>query len=209
MPLRIDLCTAQQVKDELKITTAGEDNVIPRLVSAASRFVERQTGRLYGSEVGTTKRFNGSGRKVLDVWPDLRAVTLLEIASYEGGLYQPIVGTDFYLERGTDLNVDDGWPYDRVQLGYSAALPIFPRMRGVVQITGDWGWAAVPEDIAETAILIAAAMQKRRRSGGNPDQNEQGSGRAQVITAKELPAFAKMTIASYARHTFATTSAVG
>lgn len=147
--------------------TAADATITAELLTM-SRQLERALGLAPGyfnaSATGQARVFDGNGRSIL------------ELRDREGYGYclTAIVADSLAIDSNLDgsyddytLDLSDAWvrglpanaaahsePFTAIELRplTTATLTIFPRLPGCVQITGTWGWAAVPQIIIDLVI---------------------------------------------------------
>lgn len=154
-----DLTTLAAVREFMQVPAAEteQDAITQVLISALSKAAMRSLQREFAPPVDATARVfeHDPCERILDLAPyDLRAVTSVEIG-----------------ERLDTLTAVDS---DRYRLyPYPAPDGVFPALRlaaiapwtrwptALVRVTGDWGYASVPEDVAE-AVTLAVAIWLRR-----------------------------------------------
>lgn len=168
MAWRPDYVTAAQLKSELlKITYDTDDAWIARVVTAASRAVDRHTRRQFGlAETATARTYPASWRADRGMW----------VARTED--FQTAVGFDLTVD-GTTVAEVTRWPASAdldskpwYLVGWDgAAAPVCPRYD--VSITARWGWTTVPAVVAAATLLQAQRFYMRRDSwagvAGSPD----------------------------------------
>lgn len=166
--------TLAAVKTRMKRTDTADDTFIQTLCDQINGWVESPQGA--GRPIapytatytfdGSDWRFNGT---VLVIPRGIRAVTTLKLASATGESYTTIASTDYYLRPATQ-DRSNGWPATRLHISdapagaFTNAEPGF----GTTELTGDYGWAAIPDelkDVAETAVVRAFSA----RAGGQSD----------------------------------------
>lgn len=150
-------------------------------IRSAQGLLERQTGRQFDVQTGTTKVLTSHGRSVVSI-PDLRTATSITLQgaaleadstywllpdSRHSGVYVNLqlrpFGGDF---RGNpewfDRNLDQPW------YAPGAGLP------NDLSITGDWGWTDKPDELLIGVKALAAWLTKRADAvlaGGVVDQS--------------------------------------
>lgn len=176
MPLRPDYVTSAQLKAHLRITDAADDLSIALVITAASRAIDKSTGRqfgLNGSAVARTYTWNGA---YIDCLPALAIDDVMTPTGLVVKIDQAGQGT-----YGTALTAVDPWPFNAaadsrpwthlVWRSYASGFP--GRRSQAVQVTANWGWTAVPEIVQEACLIQAARLFVRRDSqygvAGSPE----------------------------------------
>lgn len=147
--------TREALKARLDIKNSVEDERLDQALNAASRGIERITGRSFHRSEEASTRSVVPLRDRLLITPDFRTIEGLAV---EAGPQVWEIG-DLQVEP-LDGIADgvEGWPYWRIRsLGGS-----FPRQgeRATVRVTARWGWEAVPADVVEATLIAAAELWK-------------------------------------------------
>lgn len=175
------LCTVLQVREYIDLNTVSSsskytDSTIGSNIRAAGAWMERRTGRIFGNQSATIKKFTTNGKPSI-LLPGLRTATtvLLDTVALtadetywllpdaqQTGLYTGIQfrawntgGTPWYLA------VADWWDRGLDMPGGQSAGGSLPND---LVITGDWGYvddATMPEEVRHTAKVLAAYFTKR------------------------------------------------
>lgn len=153
-----------------------DDPSLAMPIEAASRAVDRECGRQFGSAT-QTREYEATWHR--DRWhiviDDLQTATTVETIHEDGTVIQTI--TDYVL---TPRNAaPDGRPYTGLEMrsfsggswwpyGWHCEYP----MKRLVRVTGEFGWAAIPDAIKQ-ATLIQAGRFLERRTSTLPLQSQQ------------------------------------
>jgi len=170
--------TAQELRDFLDIaSTTGRASTtnLDLLLTAASDFLERATGRIITSSASNTARtFSSDGRDAITI-PDLRTasgVTLQSSVLAADSTYyllpsrqQPESGVTMY--TGIQLRAFGTYDYRSNPEWFDRNLdsPYWTMRRNGLPndlvITGLWGWTTVPSQWKFTALILAGYYYKR------------------------------------------------
>jgi len=174
------LCTVLQVREYIDLNTTASsskytDSTIGSNIRAAGAWMERRTGRVFGAQAATTKKFT-THAKAYHLIPGLRTATTVTLDgtalvadttywllpdAQQTGLYTGIQfrawgkgGAPWY------LGVPDWWDRGLDMPGQPAggSLP------NDLVIVGDWGYvddATMPEEVRHVAKVLAAYFTKR------------------------------------------------
>ena len=175
------LCTVLQVREYIALYTVSSsskytDSTIGSNIRAAGAWMERRTGRIFGNQSATTKKFTTNGKPSI-LLPGLRTATTVTLDgsaltadetywllpdAQQTGLYTGIQfrawstgGAPWY------LGVPDWWDRGLDMPGGSSAGGSLPND---LSILGDWGYvddATMPEEVRHTAKVLAAYFTKR------------------------------------------------
>lgn len=177
-----DYCTTAELKAQLRITDSADDTALGVAITAASRAIDLRCNRqfgLTGSAVARVYTFKGEcieGRAALAV-DDLQTTTGLAVAldlDSDGDWEQTITnGSDFDLWPWNASAEGKPWTHLVVRPTAVSGLPC--EARGI-QVTGNWGWSAVPTLVKQACLIQASRFFVRRDSpygiAGNPESGE-------------------------------------
>jgi hypothetical protein len=173
-------CTIEELKSRLRITTTGDDLEVTIAAEAASRAVDGYCER-YFYRVTATRTYVPADlyRTRVD---DLVSVTTLATdpagTTAQGGTY-PVTwpAAAYQLLPYNPGKTGEPWPYTSIRavggLTFPWVVPLLLMRMDRVQVTGVFGWPAVPQAV-RTATLIAAAelfrMKDMPAGGGQPGE---------------------------------------
>jgi hypothetical protein len=162
--------TTALLKELIGTTDSDDDTLIGKLCDRINQYIEDTTGRVIAPISSTTYLYDGDGTSSLflplpvDKAPigGIRAITLLEVQPYTGGDFETVTSTDYFLRNRVGMT----GPFERLLLSdRSSGRTIFPAGLGTVRVTGTAGWTAIPDDITETALVIAQRAWNARQVG--------------------------------------------
>ena len=150
-------CTLAQAKAALRITDDVDDALLENAIESASRRIDGHCGRWFYKTAATSVVVYPQNLFVVAFPNDVSSTTNLAIATDTtgGGTYSTslVLGTDYILYP-TDANLR-GYPYHQAVMTGGQTFPQFVAPSfPTVQITAEWGWAAVPSDITQACILL-------------------------------------------------------
>lgn len=153
----VDYTSVPLVKLQFDLDDDGDDALIQKAISAASRSIDRWTGTTF-YPITEARTFVGGCDGV--VWVDPFTDTDgLVVKTGAGGTFPTTVAPSAYVLQ--PLNAPSrGGAYNRIVIP-GGGIPTsngFP----TVEITAAWGWAEVPADV-ELACRIKAARLFRRK----------------------------------------------
>jgi len=158
--------TVEELKTRLNIeqTDTSRDSLLTRSLGAASRGIERATGRRFWLDSAPTVRtYNPRRRLVTEADGELLRVD--DIGDTTGMLVEAGGnGTAFYeitgYETWPDNALADGEPVTALLRPMNIwAIPITR-----IRITALFGWPAVPDEVTEAALIQATRLFKRKDS---------------------------------------------
>lgn len=160
-----DLCAVSDVREQLETSTSDRtrDELISTYISGASAQIIREYEREFAPATPTdTRNYPWDPRQLTcDLSPnDLRSVSLLRLNPEETGPVTLTEGNDFVL---SPINDPDGIYTSLRFSGFLVARSQrFFRFGFInVEITGAWGWAAVPTEVRDACVLTVAAALRR------------------------------------------------
>jgi hypothetical protein len=146
-----DYCTLAEVKALLGTTEDEDDGLLAALISRASAWIERFTGRRFAGQAET--RSYASGETWLSsLWLDQDLLSVTSLTNTDG---------DEIAAAGYVLLPLNGLPKNRIELksGYSWGSD----PEGLISVAGTWGFAAAPPaDITQAACRLTVWLYKQR-----------------------------------------------
>ena len=158
--------TLAALKSRASISDTTDDAVLTSICDQINQYIETKTGRVLAPIASATYTFDGDGSRVLRYPRGIRAVTLLECAQYTGAGYETVASSQYFL-RPAAAELRPGWPYTRIEFTDmpTGTFTAFPRGYDTVRVTMTTGWAAVPDDITELALVAATRAWHAVESG--------------------------------------------
>lgn len=148
-----------ELKARLTIETGDteDDATLEAVIEAASRTVDGLCSRHFYSAT-ETHYYETEQWDEIEV-DDLVSVTVLRTDEDQDRVYETAwAETDFELGPGDDE------PYTRIY-ATPTGMYAFPTLqRKAVEVTGTFGWSAVPDAVNEATLLLAARYFKRKDS---------------------------------------------
>lgn len=150
-----------QVKDALKITDSDRDTLITTSLAAASRQIDRETGRRFWLDAEPTARtINPRGKVVRD--EDGEHLLVKDIGDLTG-LVVEVGRADAWTDISSSIEAE---PLDAIEDQepvtslLRASWPLGQRVR----VTARWGWPEVPAVVEQATALQATRLFKRKDS---------------------------------------------
>lgn len=195
--------TATILKTRANITDTTDDTLLGVICDQVNAYIERKTGRILAPISSATYLYDGDGcrRLYLPTTADgtpiggIRAITLLELAYYTGAAYTTVDSTQYFLRARAGTT----GPYDVLMFtDYpSGGFVGFPAGLATVRITGTAGWAAIPDDIAEVAVVAAMRAWNAREAGQSDIVGTDEMGRpivSRYFSARDLETLREYTL---------------
>lgn len=152
------------LKEALKISDAGRDNLLTQALDAACRGIDQHCGRrFYPDTAATTRTYSTRDRVItrddLDelLVDDIATTTDLAVETGTTGAYTALDLAD--LDYGPDNAVARGHAITGI-LATKGGWPSRYRVR----VTARWGWPTVPDEVAQAALIQAARLYRRKDS---------------------------------------------
>ena len=181
--------TLPNLKKFVEVTASStvHDDDLERSVEAASRMIDNYCGRFfYDSGSATAKAFQARHPYRLEV-PDFSTTSGLVVKTdtSDDGTYDTTVdASDYQVEP---VAPEAGWPFERIV--YLDNLWPTTGRRARVQVTAQWGWAAVPTEVEQTCLIVAAELWRRKDAPFGVVFGATGEAR---ISSTEMPMLARL-----------------
>lgn len=172
---------------EVPSATTTHDDDLNRAVETASRMIDNYCGRFfYDSGAATAKKFKARHPYTLDV-PDFSTTTglVVKVDTTDNGTFDTtLTSSDYQVEP---FAPDDGKPYERItRLDFS--WPLLGR-RPRIEVTARWGWNAVPTEVSQTCLIVAAELWRRKDAPFGVVFGQTGEAR---VASTEMPMLARL-----------------
>lgn len=154
--------TVDDLKGYLNIPDAVDDVELTAALAAVSRGIEKFCRRQFNKATTATARLFAPGRCALATVDDFHTTTGLIIATDPGGdgaFDATWAASDYQLEPLNGIaDGEQGWPYYRIR----TLRQTFPASTGraSLQVTAQWGWAAVPDPVHQACRVLASETFK-------------------------------------------------
>lgn len=161
-----DYISTAEFKTRQNISVTTEDTVIGLIVTEASRMVDGICGRRFDDLGSASARVFHPLNSYEVVIDDCSSISTVKTDDGDDGTY----GTTWasgdwqaYPLNGVGDDGQTGWPYTRIVAIESRTFPTRNR-RTSVQVTAQWGWAAVPAAVESATYLIANRLFEERKA---------------------------------------------
>lgn len=190
--------TLDALREYVENPDNSKDNMLSDLLVQASASLDRKCRRdffrhpqLTGTE---TRTFDGDGAARLFVRAGIVSLTSVGLAQLTGGSYTTLAGSDWFLQP--DQPVDS---YDSVVLSdQSGWVEPVAYGRRTWQLTGVFGFAAIPEDVVKATLDLAREWYRQGPGGGSPvGLNQFGT----PLFLQGAPTTVRDVVENYARRT--------
>lgn len=165
-----DLVSAAELAQWMSIPDNEDDTTLAWCATAASKWIRGKTGRSFNIEAAQTvsaRYFQPLAHYLVRV-DDCYDLATIVVATDEAddGLYATTWdATDFQMNPvgGIGPTGETGWPFTKIVAVSTKTFPF--NMRTSVKVTAKWGWEALPGDVFEAALMVAAEMHKAKSGG--------------------------------------------
>lgn len=162
-----DYCTVSTLSGFMRIHDDFDTAVLTRVVTAASRAVDRATGRQFGVVSIAEARYypaewdKATCRWVCSIDDTFATPTAVAVDPNDDATFTGDVGSAFVL---TPRNAAaKGQPWTRLEVLASSTYQPEGRER-LVRVTAVWGWTTVPATVVQATLLQASRFAVRRDS---------------------------------------------
>lgn len=155
--------TLTQLKSYLGIEDALTDSELTDALASASRGITKFCGRQFNKETSATARTYRPTHAGLAMVDDFHTTTGLVIATADDdGVFDTTwTSADYELEPLNGVrDGESGWPFWKIRVVDSSALSFQLHSRATLQVTAQWGWAAVPAPVKQACLILAAETFK-------------------------------------------------
>ncbi len=159
--------TTSELKSWTTIADAIDDVEIDAIVVTATRWIDEYCQRNFWQDTAVARQFATTQAFCLALGPfnDLVSITSLKTDQDGDGVFETTWSASDY--QLTPQNPANGRPYTHID---SVAGRLYPCMtsfvgrRTRIEVTGTWGWPAVPDTIKQACRIQASRLLGRRRS---------------------------------------------
>jgi hypothetical protein len=156
--------TVQSLKSRLGITDVRDDYELHLACFAASRLVEHYCQRVFWRGTSEARTFVPEGQYCIELpaFNDLISVTTLKTDTTGNGTFDVTwASSDFQLQSVNPGSAPETQPYTQIRAVGTLTFPLSTVLLARddrVQITGFWGWPAVPYSVRQSALITAAEL---------------------------------------------------
>jgi hypothetical protein len=159
--------TPTQLKATLDMSgTSFADADVTLALGAASRAVDEITGRRFwlDTDATSTRYYTPRSAKLLQI-DDLAVLTSVAIDRGGTGTYTETwtQNIDFVLEPFNAAAENPVRPYETVRVRFLSGRWLPPYIERSVQVKGQFGWPAVPDDVTAACGILASKLLRRSR----------------------------------------------
>jgi hypothetical protein len=171
-------CTLAELKAALRVQDAIDDALLELAIESASREIDGYCERMFYSTTGT--RVYAPTNVYTLTTDDIVSVTTLKSSS-DGVTYNTTWSTsDYQLEPLNGVAGGLVTPYTRIRAVGNYLFPAWAtgtiyNLEASMQVTGVFGWSAVPTAIRQATVILAMRIFKRLDAPLGMITNDMGS----------------------------------
>lgn len=151
------------------LSGAQDDAKIDRALTAASRAIDHFCDRHFWQATATARRFDTCDQWTLDI-DDLVSVTSVKTDDNRDGVYETTWAvSDYQLLPLNPAAEPEPQPFDQIKAVAGRTFPQpsgYNSRLGLIEITGTWGWPAIPVAVNQACLMVANRIVKR---SGSPE----------------------------------------
>lgn len=163
-------CTLDELREWGGSTATASGANLERAITAASRAIDQTCQRTFWkTSAGVSRDFVVCDQKLVTfgAFNDLAAVTAVATDAAGDGTFETVwSASDYELLPVNASAAPEPKPWTHLRAVASRLFP-YPTGSGKaarVRVTGTWGWPAVPADINQACLLLAARIYRRKDS---------------------------------------------
>jgi len=160
MPVESAYATAIEYRGVADKTATADDTEILEDLTAVSRWLDERFGKFWTKDAAAVARvYRACDPTVLDI-DDLVSVTSIKIDENSNGVFgeTALAAADFELLPRNAARGPEPHPYRQIALTSWGAKQSFP-IGALVEVTGIFGWPAVPGAIKRATIHLTAILR--------------------------------------------------
>ena len=171
MPVVNGYCTADDLKDWVGSTSGKFPLFFDQAVNAASRAIDSYCQRHFWEATAQARVLDACDARLLQLgaFGDLVSIDANGLKTDESGdgTYETTwATTDYQLLPLRPVAAPEQKPYRSIS---AVATRLFPlptagTRAARIQITGTWGWPAIPADVTQACLTLAARLYRRKDS---------------------------------------------
>lgn len=157
-------CTLADVKAALRITDSVDDALIENSINSASRMIDQYCNRyFYSTSAGEVRYYQANDGFICWI-DDAQSITTLETSSTDPLIFDTTWQAGDYQVLPANRWANGAYyPITGITATDNYLFPVWAEM-ALVKVTGQFGWASVPEPIKFACIIQASRLFKRLES---------------------------------------------
>ncbi len=144
-------------------------DILENVVTSVSRWIDQYCQRHFYQQTATARVFDACSpyRVKFGAFNDLVSVTTLKTDSNADGTFETTWSASDYQLLPRNTAAAETRPYNSIRSLGTRIFPIptgYTTRDGLIEITGTWGWPAVPAAVKEACLMQSSRIYKRRYS---------------------------------------------
>jgi hypothetical protein len=157
-------CTLADVKAALRITDTIDDALIENSVNAASRMIDQYCNRYFYSTSANEVRYFQANDGFMCWIDDAQSISEIKTASTDPLIFDTTWESgDYQLLPANRWANGAYYPINAITATDNYLFPVWADI-ALVKVTGQFGWASVPDSIKFATIIQASRLFKRLES---------------------------------------------
>ncbi|WP_433519045.1 phage head-tail connector protein [Nonomuraea sp. CA-143628] len=158
-----EYATLADLKTQVGITDTARDALLNNALAAASRAIDKKTGRRFWlDDTAVQRTFNPFGRTVRDERGELLLID--DIGTLTGLLVETGSGSSWTAATSYETAPDNALLDEQAITGLLLPAGSWGTTMTRVRITARWGWPTVPDEIMQATLLQAGRLFRRKDS---------------------------------------------
>jgi hypothetical protein len=157
-------CTLAELKAALKITDTLDDTLLESSINSASRMIDQYCNRyFYSTSAGEVRYYKANDG--FTCWiDDAQTITEVKTSSTDPLIYDTTWDSGDYQVMPTNRWANGAYyPITAITATDNYLFPVWADI-ALVKVTGQFGWASVPEPVKFACVIQASRLFKRLES---------------------------------------------
>lgn len=157
-------CTLADVKAALRITDTIDDALLENSINSASRMIDQYCNRYFYSTSANEVRYYQANDGFICWIDDAQSISEIKTSSTDPLIFDTTWEAGDYQVMPTNRWANGAYyPITGITATDNYLFPVWAEM-ALVKVTGQFGWASVPEPIKFACIIQASRLFKRLES---------------------------------------------
>lgn len=161
--------TLVEAKSWIGLSDTDDDSLLELVITSVSRWIDTYCGRHFWQDVAKARVRDSCDGLFVELGPyyDLVSVTTLKTDSNQDGSFDTTWAATDYQLLPRNVTAPEPRPYTQVHAVANQRFPIpagSSSSIGLVEITGTWGWPAVPAAVTQACRMQVSRILKRKQS---------------------------------------------
>lgn len=157
-------CTLADLKAALRITDTVDDSLLENSVNAASRMIDQYCNRYFYSTGAGEVRYYQANDGFICWIDDAQSISEIKTSATDPLIFDTTWASDDYQVLPANRYSNGAYyPITGLTATDNLLFPVWADM-ALVKVTGQFGWASIPEPIKFACIIQASRLFKRLES---------------------------------------------